>query len=98
MSGGDGVVIAGGGLAAQRCAETLRRLGYEGRVRVVCAERHLPYNRPPLSKEVLREAAAEEGVAFRAPDWFEQKQVELIGGVAASGLDPAAHRLALADG
>jgi NADPH-dependent 2,4-dienoyl-CoA reductase/sulfur reductase-like enzyme len=98
MTGGGGVVIAGGGLAAQRCAETLRRLGYEGRVRVVCAEGHLPYNRPPLSKEVLREAAAEDSLAFRASEWFEQKQVELVGGVAASGLDPASHRLALADG
>ena len=49
----DGAVIAGGGLAAQRCAETLRRVGYEGRVRMVCAETHLPYDRPPLSKEFL---------------------------------------------
>jgi 3-phenylpropionate/trans-cinnamate dioxygenase ferredoxin reductase subunit len=98
MTEGGGVVIAGGGLAAQRCAETLRRLGYEGRVRIVCAEGHLPYNRPPLSKEVLREAAAEDGLAFRAPEWFEEKQVELVGGVAADGLDPTAHRLALADG
>jgi NADPH-dependent 2,4-dienoyl-CoA reductase/sulfur reductase-like enzyme len=98
MSGGGGVVIAGGGLAAQRCVETLRRLAYEGRVRIVCAEGHLPYNRPPLSKEVLREAAAEDGLAFRAPEWFEEKQVELVGGVAASGLDVAAHRLGLADG
>ena len=78
MSGGGGVVIAGGGLAAQRCAETLRRLAFEGRVRIVCAEGHLPYNRPPLSKEVLREAAAEDGLAFRAAEWFEEKQVELV--------------------
>ena len=56
----DGAVIAGGGLAAQRCAETLRRVGYEGRVRMVCAEHHLPYDRPPLSKAVLADPAAED--------------------------------------
>ena len=49
-----GVVIAGGGLAAQRCAETLRSRGYEGRIRIVCAEPTPPYDRPPLSKEPPR--------------------------------------------
>ncbi len=46
----DGVVIVGGGLAAQRCAEGLRRRGYEAPVRIVCAEPEPPYDRPPLSK------------------------------------------------
>jgi 3-phenylpropionate/trans-cinnamate dioxygenase ferredoxin reductase component len=94
----DGVVIAGGGLAAQRCAETLRRVGYEGRVRMVCAETHLPYDRPPLSKEVLGEAAAEDSVAYRSDAWYQDKGIELLRGVGASGLDATAHRLELADG
>ncbi len=94
----DGVVIAGGGLAAQRCAETLRRLGYGGRVRMVCAEAHLPYDRPPLSKQVLRDPAAEQAVGFRAQQWYDERAVELIRGVAASGLDVAGHALELADG
>ena len=76
------MVIAGGGLAAQRCAETLRRIGYEGRVRMVCAEPHLPYDRPPLSKEVLERAAAEESVGFRAAEWYRDKAVEPLLGVA----------------
>jgi 3-phenylpropionate/trans-cinnamate dioxygenase ferredoxin reductase component len=91
-------VIAGGGLAAQRCAETLRRVGYEGRVRMVCAETHLPYDRPPLSKEVLGEAAAEDSVAYRSDAWYQDKGIELLRGVGASGLDATAHRLELADG
>jgi NADPH-dependent 2,4-dienoyl-CoA reductase/sulfur reductase-like enzyme len=95
---GEGVVIAGGGLAAQRCTETLRRLGYEGRVRMVCAERHLPYDRPPLSKAVLGDPAAEDSVGFRAAEWYQDKAVEALRGVAAVGLDPGAHRLALSDG
>jgi 3-phenylpropionate/trans-cinnamate dioxygenase ferredoxin reductase subunit len=95
---GEGVVIAGGGLAAQRCAETLRRLGYEGRVRMVCAEPHLPYDRPPLSKAVLGDPAAEDSVGFRPAEWYRDKAIEALRGVAASGLDPGAHRLALSDG
>jgi 3-phenylpropionate/trans-cinnamate dioxygenase ferredoxin reductase component len=91
-------VIAGGGLAAQRCAETLRRVGYEERVRMVCAETHLPYDRPPLSKEVLGEAAAEDSVAYRSDAWYQDKGIELLRGVGASGLDATAHRLELADG
>jgi NADPH-dependent 2,4-dienoyl-CoA reductase/sulfur reductase-like enzyme len=94
----DGVVIAGGGLGAQRCAETLRRLGYEGRVRMVCAEAHLPYDRPPLSKQVLDSSAAEEAVGFRTGEWYATKAIELVRGIAASGLNAAAHSLALADG
>ena len=53
MMSKEGVVIVGGGLAAQRCAESLRRRGYEAPVRIVCAEPEPPYDRPPLSKAVL---------------------------------------------
>ena len=49
----DGIVIAGGGLAGQRCAESLRREGYERAIKLVCSEPHRPYDRPPLSKELL---------------------------------------------
>jgi len=71
-----GIVIAGGGLAAQRCAETLRRSGYEGRVRMVCGEPHAPYDRPPLSKAVL--AGTEDDLAFRPSDWYGEHDVELL--------------------
>jgi 3-phenylpropionate/trans-cinnamate dioxygenase ferredoxin reductase subunit len=93
-----GVVIAGGGLAAQRAAETLRRAGYEGRIRMVAAEAHLPYDRPPLSKEVLADAAAEEAVGYRPATWYAEKDVEVLLGTPASGLDGSGRRLALADG
>jgi NADPH-dependent 2,4-dienoyl-CoA reductase/sulfur reductase-like enzyme len=90
-----GVVIAGGGLAAQRAAETLRRGGYDGRLRMICAERHRPYDRPPLSKEVL--AGVEHG-AFRPAAWYEEHGVELELGVAAAGLDCRQRAVSLADG
>ncbi len=49
----DHVVVVGGSLAGLRAVETLRHEGYEGRLTVVGAEAHLPYDRPPLSKQVL---------------------------------------------
>jgi NADPH-dependent 2,4-dienoyl-CoA reductase/sulfur reductase-like enzyme len=93
-----GVVIAGGGLAGQRCAEALRRSGYEGPVVMACGEPHRPYDRPPLSKEVLHDAAAEERLSFRPERWYEEKAVELLLGVEATGLDAAARTIALGDG
>lgn len=48
------VVVVGAGLGGLRSVEALRARGYTGRVTLVGAERHLPYDRPPLSKAVLR--------------------------------------------
>jgi NADPH-dependent 2,4-dienoyl-CoA reductase/sulfur reductase-like enzyme len=47
------VVVVGASLAGLRAAETLRREGYDGHLTLVGAEPHLPYDRPPLSKEML---------------------------------------------
>jgi NADPH-dependent 2,4-dienoyl-CoA reductase/sulfur reductase-like enzyme len=93
-----GVLIVGGGLAAQRCAETLRRRGYEGPVRMVCAEPDPPYDRPPLSKELLAGTVDEEAVAYRPAWWYEEKQVELLLGARAETLDPAARTVTLDSG
>jgi NADPH-dependent 2,4-dienoyl-CoA reductase/sulfur reductase-like enzyme len=94
-AGGGGIVIAGAGLAAQRAAETLRRGAYDGRLRMICAERHRPYDRPPLSKEVL--AGVEHG-SFRPTAWYEEHGVELELGVAAAGLDCRQRAVTVADG
>src|SRR5579862_1849939 len=91
--GTDGVVIAGGGLAAQRCAETLRRAGYEGRIRVLCAEPRAPYDRPPLSKEMLGASPDESAVGFRGQDFYEGRAIELVLDTRATALDPVAQRL-----
>jgi NADPH-dependent 2,4-dienoyl-CoA reductase/sulfur reductase-like enzyme len=90
-----GVVIVGGGLAAQRCAEGLRRRGYEAPVRIVCAEPDPPYDRPPLSKAVLAGTAEEESVLYRPTRWYEEKQIELLLGTRAESLDPEARKLRL---
>ena len=48
------VAIVGSSLAGLRAAETFRREGFDGRIVAIGAEAHLPYDRPPLSKEFLR--------------------------------------------
>ncbi|HEX5900054.1 MAG TPA: FAD-dependent oxidoreductase [Solirubrobacteraceae bacterium] len=94
----DGIVIAGGGLAAQRCAETLRRAGYEGRVRMVCGEPHAPYDRPPLSKAVLAGSEADDGLRLRPASWYGEHAVELLLGARAAALDCTRRIVTLADG
>ncbi len=93
-----GILIVGGGLAAQRCAETLRRRGYEGPVRMVCAEPEPPYDRPPLSKELLAGTAAEDSVAYRPAWWYEEKGIELLLDTRAEALNPAGRTVRLDSG
>ena len=62
------VVIVGGGLSALRSAENLRKRGYEGEIVVVADEEHLPYNRPPLSKEFLWGDSTQDELAFGVPE------------------------------
>jgi NADPH-dependent 2,4-dienoyl-CoA reductase/sulfur reductase-like enzyme len=92
------VVIAGGGLAGQRASETLRRLGYEGPIRMISGEPVAPYDRPPLSKEFLAGAVDESDLALRPEDWHADNGVELLLADSAAGLDPTARRLLLGSG
>ena len=59
------VAIVGGGLGALRTAESLVAAGYAGEVTVISDENHFPYNRPPLSKEALKEGISAEKLEFR---------------------------------
>ena len=58
------VVIVGASMGGLRTAESLRRFGYTGPITVIGQEIHAPYNRPPLSKEVLANEVTHEAVAF----------------------------------
>jgi 3-phenylpropionate/trans-cinnamate dioxygenase ferredoxin reductase component len=77
---------------------TLREEGYEGRVVLVGEELHLPYERPPLSKEYLRGEVAFEQALVRAFDFYAEHDIETRLGVRAVRLDPAARIVELADG
>ncbi|MGA3253486.1 MAG: FAD/NAD(P)-binding oxidoreductase [Mycobacterium sp.] len=90
------IVIVGGGLAAARTAEQLRRAEYSGSITIVSDEAHLPYDRPPLSKEVLRKEV--DDVALKPREFYDEKDIILRLGSAASNLDTAAQTVTLADG
>ena len=94
----DGIVIAGGGLGGQRRAETLRRHGYDGAIRIVCGESHRPYDRPPLSKELLSGVHTEDSLPYQPTQWYEEQSVDLLLGVSATGLSPAERRVGLSGG
>jgi NADPH-dependent 2,4-dienoyl-CoA reductase/sulfur reductase-like enzyme len=89
------VLIAGGGLAAQRCCETLRRGGFAGSIAMLCEEPGSPYDRPPLSKAVLSAGPEPVQPRFRPEDWYERHTVELLVGAAARELDPSARRVSI---
>jgi len=91
----NGIVIVGGGLAAARTAEQLRRSDYSGRITIVSDEVHLPYDRPPLSKEVLRKEV--DDVALKPREWYDEKDVTLRLGSAVTSLDTAAQTVTLDD-
>ncbi|HEX9549076.1 MAG TPA: FAD-dependent oxidoreductase [Acidimicrobiales bacterium] len=65
------IVIVGASLAGLRGAEMLRREGYEGRIVLIGAEQHLPYDRPPLSKQFLAGSMDWENVTLRADDGLD---------------------------
>ena len=92
------IVIAGGGLAAAKAAETLREEGYDGRLVVVAKERRRPYERPPLSKDYLRGEAELESAYVHEPGWYEANAVELRTGATATVVDAAAREVELDDG
>jgi NADPH-dependent 2,4-dienoyl-CoA reductase/sulfur reductase-like enzyme len=89
-------VIVGGGLAAARTAEQLRRAGYVGPLTIVSDEVHLPYDRPPLSKEVLRSEV--DDVTLKPREFYDDHNITLRLGSAATGLDTAAQTVILDDG
>jgi 3-phenylpropionate/trans-cinnamate dioxygenase ferredoxin reductase subunit len=92
------VLLVGGGVAAARCARTLRRGGFAGTIVLVGDEPTPPYNRPPLSKELLRDEVPDELVLAEPAAWYERRGVELLLGVPATALDPGERLVELADG
>jgi 3-phenylpropionate/trans-cinnamate dioxygenase ferredoxin reductase component len=92
------ILIVGAGQAAAQAVDTLRREGFGGRLVLIGDEPHLPYQRPPLSKQFLAGDMPAERLPFRHQAFYDQHRVELRLGVTASALDPGARRLTLADG
>jgi len=91
-------VIIGGGIAAGRACDGIRRLDTQGTIALVTAEHHLPYQRPPLSKGYLAGKEGLDKVYLKDSDFYAQNKVETVSGVRASKLDPSARTVTLEDG
>lgn len=91
-----GIVIVGGGLAAVRTAEELRREEYAGPITIVSDEARPPYDRPPLTKDVLR--GERDDSTLEPPEFYASRDIDLRLGCGARGVDTAAQTVALADG
>ncbi|MCP4794445.1 MAG: NAD(P)/FAD-dependent oxidoreductase [Actinomycetia bacterium] len=89
----DSVTIVGASLAGLRSAETLRRDGFGGRISLIGDEPHQPYDRPPLSKQVLAGDWEPERALLTPAEKLEPLGLDLRLGVRATGLDVAAREL-----
>jgi NADPH-dependent 2,4-dienoyl-CoA reductase/sulfur reductase-like enzyme len=93
------LVIVGACLAGLRAAEAARRTGFDGVITVVGAERHLPYDRPPLSKAYLDSGGEPALPAYRDEELLRgELDLDLRLGTVATGLDLDRRRVGLSDG
>ena len=80
-------MLLGGGTASAAAASTLRHLGFAGRVILVSEEGVPPYERPPLSKEVLAGSMEPDDTTIRGQEWYRDNDVDLILGARATSID-----------
>lgn len=87
------VVVVGAGLGGLRTVEQLRTRGFAGRITLIGAEVHPPYDRPPLSKQILTGAWEPAKATFRDVDALAELDATTVFGRRAVGLDSTTVRL-----
>lgn len=92
------VVLLGGGIASISAAETLRAEGFMGRIRIITVEDEPPYERPPLSKEVLAGSKTDVECYLRSVDWYEEHNVDLVMEIRIADIEVAYNRMITEDG
>lgn len=91
-------LLIGGGLAAGQAAKQIRESDPDGSIVLVGEEPHVPYDRPPLTKEFLRGEKTKEQLPFDPESFFRDRAIDLRLGVAVRELDPASKTVRLAGG
>lgn len=86
-------MIVGASMGGLRTAESLRRSGFSGEITIVGAEKHYPYNRPPLSKDLLAEDKAFDSIEFKIDN--EKLGANFILGNPAKSVDVSNNELTL---
>ena len=91
-------VLIGGGLASATAAEYIRQRDAGGEITIVGAEPHLPYHRPPLSKDYLRGEVEVKDTLVQQEEWYRESRIEVLRGVHATALDTQAKSVTLDGG
>ena len=98
MTGTPTFVIVGGGLAAAKAAEALRANDFDGHIVLIAEEDHLPYERPPLSKEFLAGKKSLGDFTVHDSAWYSESGIDLRLGTVAAAIDRSRRVVALSDG
>lgn len=98
MSQNNGILIVGASQAGVQIASSLRELGFADPITVVGAERHAPYQRPPLSKAYLQGKASAETLAFRTQDFYDKHDITMVLNERIVSIDKAADGSGVATG
>jgi NADPH-dependent 2,4-dienoyl-CoA reductase/sulfur reductase-like enzyme len=91
------LLVIGGGPAGLSAARSFREAGGRGRVAIIADEHRMPYQRPPLTKELLRGDATEDDLPIEPESWTTEQDVSLISGRAVK-LDADRHKVVLSGG
>lgn len=97
MSGTETIVIIGAGHAGGRAAEAMRAAGHAGRIVLVGEESHAPYERPPLSKELLAGTMEMDQTFLNPDDFYQENDIKLFLGCAAQEIERNNARVRLSD-
>lgn len=92
------MVIVGAGHAAGQAAASLRQEGFDGEIIILGDERHIPYQRPPLSKQYLAGEHGLEKVHLRPAKFYEDKNITVRTGVRVQSIDTSAATVTTDDG
>jgi 3-phenylpropionate/trans-cinnamate dioxygenase ferredoxin reductase subunit len=93
-----GIVIIGAGHAAGQAAASLRQAKFEGSITIIGDEAHVPYQRPPLSKQYLAGTQVADKVYLRAEKFYVDKDIQLMLDTRATQIDPGTKTINLDNG
>ena len=91
------IVVIGSGQAAIQTVMSLKRNEFTGSIKVIGEEDHLPYQRPPLSKDFLLDEYKLERVSLKKKEFYEENRVDLILGKRAESIDTILKEITLSD-
>ena len=91
------IVVIGSGQAAVQAVMSLKRNEFTGSIKIIGEEGHLPYQRPPLSKDFLLEEYKPERVSLKKKEFYEENGIDLILGKRAETIDTSLKEIALSD-